>query len=151
MLPEYKEIWQETLGWCPSSEQQQQFEQLYQGILAGNRQLNLTRITDPEAFWEKHLWDSLRGVSPLGWETLANASIALDAANDRVEFDADNPSYTALDAGTIAAAIIFKQVNDDTDSPLIAQIDFADLVTNGSDVELQINTEGLFYVTNNIT
>ncbi len=84
-------------------------------------------------------------------KTLANASIALDAANDRVEFDADNPSYTALDAGTIAAAIIFKQVTDDTDSPLIAQIDFADLVTNGSDVELQINSEGLFYVTNNIT
>jgi len=84
-------------------------------------------------------------------KTLANAAIALDAANDRVEFDADNPSYTALDAGTIAAAIIFKQVTDDTDSPLIAQIDFADLVTNGSDVELQINSEGLFYVTNNIT
>lgn len=84
-------------------------------------------------------------------KTLANASIALDAANDRVEFDADNPSYTALDAGTIAAAIIFKQVTDDSDSPLIAQIDFADLVTNGSDVELQINSEGLFFVTNNIT
>lgn len=84
-------------------------------------------------------------------KTLANAAIALDAANDRVEFDADNPSYTALDAGTIAAAIIFKQVTNDADSPLIAQIDFADLVTNGSDVELQINSEGLFYVTNNIT
>ena len=84
-------------------------------------------------------------------KTLANAAIALDAANDRVEFDADNPSYTALDAGTIAAAIIFKQVTNDSDSPLIAQIDFADLVTNGSDVELQINSEGLFYVTNNIT
>jgi len=84
-------------------------------------------------------------------KTLANASIALDAANDRVEFDADNPSYTALDAGTIAAAIVFKQVTNDADSPLIAQIDFADLVTNGSDVELQINSEGLFYVTNNIT
>jgi hypothetical protein len=84
-------------------------------------------------------------------KTLANAAIALDAANDRVEFDADNPSYTALDAGTIAAAIVFKQVTNDADSPLIAQIDFADLVTNGSDVELQINSEGLFYVTNNIT
>jgi len=84
-------------------------------------------------------------------KTLANAAIALDAANDRVEFDADNPSYTALDAGTIAAAIIFKQVTNDADSPLIAQIDFADLVTNGSDVELQINTEGLFFVTNSIS
>jgi hypothetical protein len=84
-------------------------------------------------------------------KTLANAAIALDAENDRVEFDADNPSYTALDAGTIAAAIIFKQVTNDADSPLIAQIDFADLVTNGSDVELQINSEGVFFVTNNIT
>ena len=84
-------------------------------------------------------------------KTLANAAIALDAANDRVEFDADNPSYTALNAGTIAAAIVFKNVTNDADSPLIAQIDFADLVTNGSDVELQINSEGLFFVTNNIT
>lgn len=84
-------------------------------------------------------------------KTLANAAIALDAANDRVEFDADNPSYTALNAGTIAAAIVFKNVTNDADSPIIAQIDFADLVTNGSDVELQINSEGLFFVTNNIT
>jgi len=75
MLPEYKEIWQRTLDWCPSPEQQQQFEQLYQEILAGNRQLNLTRITDPEAFWEKHLWDSLRGITPLNWETLGTAFI----------------------------------------------------------------------------
>lgn len=84
-------------------------------------------------------------------KTLANAAIALDAANDRVEFDADNPSYTALNAGTIAAAIVFKNVTNDADSPIIAQIDFADLVTNGSDVELQINSEGLFFVTNNLT
>jgi 16S rRNA (guanine527-N7)-methyltransferase len=26
--------------------------------VAGNQQLNLTRITSPEDFWEKHLWDS---------------------------------------------------------------------------------------------
>jgi 16S rRNA (guanine527-N7)-methyltransferase len=38
------------------------FQQLYEGILEGNRQLNLTRITEPVDFWEKHLWDSLRGV-----------------------------------------------------------------------------------------
>ena len=74
MLPEFKEIWQDTLKWLPSHEQQQQFEQLYQGILVGNRQCNLTRITEPEAFWEKHLWDSLRGIMPLGLESSTAAS-----------------------------------------------------------------------------
>lgn len=63
MLPTMTEIWQQTLNWQPNVEQQQLFQQLYQGILEGNQQLNLTRITEPVDFWEKHLWDSLRGVS----------------------------------------------------------------------------------------
>lgn len=52
----------ETLGWMPSDRQLQMFDILYGQILAGNQRLNLTRITDPVEFWEKHLWDSLRGV-----------------------------------------------------------------------------------------
>ncbi len=56
------DIWEQTLNWQPSSQQQQQFQRLYELILEGNRQLNLTRITQPEDFWEKHLWDSLRGI-----------------------------------------------------------------------------------------
>lgn len=62
LLPTMNEIWQQTLKWQPNLEQQQLFQQLYQGILEGNQQLNLTRITEPVDFWEKHLWDSLRGV-----------------------------------------------------------------------------------------
>jgi len=84
-------------------------------------------------------------------KTLANASIALDTGNDRVEFDADDISYTAIDAGTIASAIIYKEVTNDADSPLIADVDFTDLVTNGSDVDLQVNAEGFFYITNDVT
>lgn len=61
-LPQMSEIWQKTLLWQPKEEQQQQFQQLYQQILRGNRQLNLTRITHPQDFWEKHLWDSLAGI-----------------------------------------------------------------------------------------
>lgn len=57
--------WQETLGWQPTPAQKHQFELLYDLILAGNRQLNLTRITEPQEFGEKHLWDSLRGVARL--------------------------------------------------------------------------------------
>jgi len=91
-------------------------------------------------------------VSGSGYErkTLGSKTILLDAANDRVEYDCANPTYTAINAGTIAAAIVFKEGVDDASSPLLAQIDFADLVTNGSDVELQVNTDGLFTVTNNI-
>ncbi|OUL33654.1 16S rRNA (guanine(527)-N(7))-methyltransferase RsmG [Nostoc sp. T09] len=64
LLPEMAEIWQETLNWQPTAQQQLQFQQLYELILEGNRQLNLTRITEPQEFWEKHLWDSLRGIAP---------------------------------------------------------------------------------------
>ena len=65
-LPESREIWQATLGWQPNQNQLEKFQALYAGILDGNRRLNLTRITEPTEFWEKHLWDSLAGIS--GWE-----------------------------------------------------------------------------------
>ncbi len=65
VLPEMTELWQQTLEWSPNSQQQRQFQHLYQLTLDGNRQLNLTRITAPEEFWEKHLWDSLQGVALL--------------------------------------------------------------------------------------
>ncbi|WP_202895918.1 16S rRNA (guanine(527)-N(7))-methyltransferase RsmG [Iningainema tapete] len=59
------EIWQQTLNWQPTQKQQEQFQRFYELILDGNRQMNLTRITEPVEFWEKHLWDSLRGVALL--------------------------------------------------------------------------------------
>lgn len=59
------DIWQQTLNWEPTTQQQAQFQRLYELILEGNQKLNLTRITDPQEFWEKHLWDSLRGITPL--------------------------------------------------------------------------------------
>lgn len=65
LLPEMTDIWQQTLNWQPTFEQQALFQRLYGFILEGNRQLNLTRITDPNEFWEKHLWDSLRGIKSL--------------------------------------------------------------------------------------
>ncbi|KJH70372.1 16S rRNA (guanine(527)-N(7))-methyltransferase RsmG [Aliterella atlantica] len=64
-LPEMTDLWQKTMNWQPNEQQQQQFQQLYELILVGNNQFNLTRITEPTEFWEKHLWDSLRGILPL--------------------------------------------------------------------------------------
>jgi len=72
LLPEMVDLWQQTLNWQPTPFQQCQFQQLYELILAGNRQLNLTRIADPLEFWEKHLWDSLRGVALLLQSTATN-------------------------------------------------------------------------------
>lgn len=97
--------------------------------------------------------NEVSNVSGSGYErkTLGSKTITLDASNDRVEYDCANPTYTAIDAGTIASAIVYKEVTNDSDSPIIADIDFADLVTNGSDVELQVNVDGLFTVTNNIS
>lgn len=62
-LPEMSQLWRQTLNWQPSTGQQQQFQQLYERILQGNQSLNLTRITDAQEFWEKHIWDSLCGIA----------------------------------------------------------------------------------------
>jgi 16S rRNA (guanine527-N7)-methyltransferase len=64
-LPNLDNIWQETIGWYPTAQQQAQLQSLYTEVITANQQLNLTRITEPEEFWEKHLWDSLRGVGAL--------------------------------------------------------------------------------------
>lgn len=63
-LPDMNDLWQSTMNWCPNEEQRSQFQAFYELILKGNQQQNLTRITEPSDFWEKHLWDSLRGVFP---------------------------------------------------------------------------------------
>ncbi|MEL7223367.1 MAG: 16S rRNA (guanine(527)-N(7))-methyltransferase RsmG [Cyanobacteria bacterium P01_D01_bin.36] len=63
-LPSHLDLWQSSLRWQPTDGQQDRFQQLYEKILEGNKQLNLTRITEPDDFWEKHLWDSLSGLAP---------------------------------------------------------------------------------------
>ena len=64
-LPEMADVWQQTLTWQPDAQQLRQFQLLYELILAANQHLNLTRITHPVEFWEKHLWDSLRPISQM--------------------------------------------------------------------------------------
>lgn len=90
-LPKLSEVWQQTLGWQPDEAQQEQFQELYQQILKGNRLFNLTRITEPQEFWEKHLWDSLAGIKP--W--------LMDASTTKVfSQDGQSSSYKVIDIGT---------------------------------------------------
>ncbi|MDY6785681.1 MAG: 16S rRNA (guanine(527)-N(7))-methyltransferase RsmG [Cyanobacteriota bacterium] len=78
LLPEMEDIWLKTLKWQPDLQQQQRFQLLYDGILAGNQRLNLTRITDPMEFWEKHLWDSLAGAIHLDLAATGRSIAAID-------------------------------------------------------------------------
>ncbi len=89
-LPAAQSLWQQTLGWQPTAEQQRQFQAVYEGVLIGNQQMNLTRITEPQDFWEKHLWDSLVGLAP--W-------LAPAAVPDLAEVAAI-PIQRAVDIGT---------------------------------------------------
>jgi 16S rRNA (guanine527-N7)-methyltransferase len=91
VLPQMNELWQESLNWVPNESQQQQFQRLYELIVEGNRSLNLTRITEPTEFWEKHLWDSLRGIA------------RLLPANENSEENRESPApavVKAIDIGT---------------------------------------------------
>jgi len=82
-LPTHLDLWQSSLHWQPSEQQQALFQQLYEQILEGNKQLNLTRITEPDDFWEKHLWDSLSGISPwLSEEEERGAQDELDSLEE---------------------------------------------------------------------
>lgn len=85
-LPAHLDLWQKTLNWQPTAAQQALFQQLYAQIVAANQQLNLTRITTPEDFWEKHLWDSLSGLAP--WLTeaaLPEADASSEQSSSTVE------------------------------------------------------------------
>ncbi len=71
-LPHYPDHWQASLNWQPDTRLLQHFQALYDALQPANQQLNLTRITAPEDFWEKHLWDSLQGVG--AWLTVPFSS-----------------------------------------------------------------------------
>lgn len=59
ILPSHESLWQSTTNWIPTAEIRRSWQNLYNEILEINPHLNLTRITTPEEFWEKNLWDSV--------------------------------------------------------------------------------------------
>jgi len=83
-------------------------------------------------------------------KAFANEAVNEDTANDRAEFDADDVVWTALGGATndtIGAALVYKHVTADADSIPIAYIDLTDTPTNGGDITLQWNVEGIVQLT----
>lgn len=87
-------------------------------------------------------------------QDVVNGAVTVDTGDSEVVFDADNVTFSGLDGGeVIQGAVIYQQVGgDDTtpgDDPIIFIEDEIknqngnDVTTNGSDVQFQVNSEGL--------
>lgn len=87
------------------------------------------------------------GYGGAGRKTLSNKAFETDDTNDRGEFDDTvDVTWSSINAGTAAAAIIFRAgTADDTDALLIAYIDSGGfpIVTNGGDLTISWNAEGI--------
>ena len=87
------------------------------------------------------------GYAGAGRKTLAAKAFAEDDPNNRGEFDdTADITWTAINAGTAAAAVLIKKGSaDDTTGLLIAYIDQGGfpVVTNGGDLTIQWNAEGI--------
>ena len=87
-------------------------------------------------------------------QTLANKSIVIDDANDRIELDCDDLAFGNLETGQTARALIFyiqTGGNDSTpaDDALVLYIDTATglpATLGGGAFSVQINAEGLIQI-----
>lgn len=89
------------------------------------------------------------GFAGSGRKTLAGKAFTADLVNDRAEFDVNDLVWTGINAGTAAAVLIYKHLTSDALSRLIAYIDTGGfpVVTNGGDLTIQVNAEGLIQLT----
>lgn len=88
------------------------------------------------------------GGSGYSRKTLSTQAVSQDNTDDEAEFDAADVSWSSLNGETIQGVIVYKEVTDDTDSPIVTVIDDSDAVdlplpTNGSEIQIQWNPEGI--------
>lgn len=99
------------------------------------------------------------GDSSYSRQSISNAAVTVDGPDTEVVVDADDVTWTSLSGGeTIQGWLIYEQVGaDDTtpgDDPIIAiedevtDADGNEITTNGSEVNLNFDAEGIVNVTN---
>lgn len=89
-----------------------------------------------------------RGFGGSGRKTLASKTFATDDANDRARFDAADIVWTSLGTGaTIDAAILVKEITNDTASLPLIYFDLTATPTNGGDYTLSWDALGLLLIT----
>lgn len=87
------------------------------------------------------------GYGGAGRKALASKTKTKDTANDRIVYDAADPSAWTLGVGdTVGGAIIGKKGSaDDTTATPLFFLDFSDVPTNGSTFTLAFDANGIAY------
>jgi len=80
--------------------------------------------------------------------TVANATTSQDNTDDEGVADGDDVTFSSLDGATIQGVLVYKEVTDDTDSPILYYLDDSDVSdlpknTNGGDITVQWAAEGI--------
>lgn len=88
-------------------------------------------------------------------KTVAGQTTSTDDADDEAVFDGDDVTWQDIDAGTIQTVVVYQQVGGDDTTPgddrVLTVLDDATvsdlpLPTNGSDVTVNWNAEGILNV-----
>lgn len=74
------------------------------------------------------------GFSGSGRHALTNKAVTQDDTKDAAIATADPSTWTAINAGTAAWAIVYKEGTSDADSVIIATVDIPNVTTNGTDL-----------------
>lgn len=115
--------------------------------------LRVLLVQTTYVFNEDHLWvddgtandPASHEVSVTGYarQTLTTETVTRDDTNDKVNFTADNPSFTSLAAGqTIGGLVLYRNTGADGTSPLIAFFSLPNIATNGGDLPITLTSAG---------
>lgn len=78
-------------------------------------------------------------------QTISGSNVTYDDTNDRVTYDCTDVTWTALAGGeAIGGVILYHEINDDTDSILMAYYDVSG-TSNGDDMIFVVGSSGLAY------
>lgn len=91
---------------------------------------------------------SMTGYTAIGTDqTLGSKTFTEDTTNDRIVYDAADPTWTAVAGGsTVGWVVVFKFVTNDAGSTPICVIDVTDTATNGGDITVTFDAAGIFYL-----
>jgi hypothetical protein len=80
-----------------------------------------------------------------GGETLGSASVSFDSGTDTATFDGADVTWTGLDVGTPAYAVMYSDTH--ASDALIAYWTLGTTASNGGDYTLQWNSDGIITLT----
>ena len=78
--------------------------------------------------------------------TLSSKAVSVDDANDRVLFDAADLTWSLINAGDATHCVLVIDSGADATSPLLACITFTTISTNGGDLVIQWNANGILAI-----